>query len=312
MSTGRKRIIAGALALAAVLVVGCGSSSDDTSRRRASTPGDAVQAFYDTSKAEDGAGACATLSAASQDIAAAGADSCEAAFDAAVKAGEAGVPDKLEIGDVKVDGDTATVAVTADGQKSSFTLVNEDGVEDRPDQRRRQQHDRQLDRHRLDRPATSESLAGAHGTLTHVTGGLPPLSGNLPLRCRASSGRDPARRYLNSVAMAFPATRMRRLRRTGVLRGLTRETELTAAHLIQPLFVKAGTDVREDIDSMPGVQRLSISELVEEAGAVRRPGSTRCCSSASPPTRTRWAPAPSTTRASCRWRSGRSRRRIRS
>ena len=65
---------------------------------------------------------------------------------------------------------------------------------------------------------------------------------------------------------------MRRLRRTGVLRGLTRETELTAAHLIQPLFVKAGTDVREDIDSMPGVQRLSISELVEEAGAVRAAG----------------------------------------
>jgi porphobilinogen synthase len=64
---------------------------------------------------------------------------------------------------------------------------------------------------------------------------------------------------------------MRRLRRTGVLRGLTRETELTAAHLIQPLFVKAGTGV-EDIDSMPGVQRLSIDELVEEAGAIRAAG----------------------------------------
>jgi porphobilinogen synthase len=44
--------------------------------------------------------------------------------------------------------------------------------------------------------------------------------------------------------MAFPATRMRRLRRTGVLRELTRETELTAGHLIHPLFVTAGTDVR--------------------------------------------------------------------
>ena len=127
MSTGRKRIIAGVLALAAVLVVGCGSSSDDTSSDSASSPEDTVQTFYDTSKAEDGAGACAVLSSASQDIAAAGADSCEAAFDAAVKAGQANVPDKLEIGDVKVDGDTATVAVTADGQKSSFTLVNEDG-----------------------------------------------------------------------------------------------------------------------------------------------------------------------------------------
>jgi len=72
--------------------------------------------------------------------------------------------------------------------------------------------------------------------------------------------------------MAFPATRLRRLRRTGVLRGLSRETELTASHLVQPLFVTAGTDVREDVPSMPGVQRLSISELVEEAGEVRTAG----------------------------------------
>lgn len=72
--------------------------------------------------------------------------------------------------------------------------------------------------------------------------------------------------------MAFPATRMRRLRRTGVLRGLTRETELTRSHLIQPMFVKAGSGVREDIESMPGIQRLSISELVEEAGAVTAAG----------------------------------------
>ena len=72
--------------------------------------------------------------------------------------------------------------------------------------------------------------------------------------------------------MAFPATRMRRLRRTGVLRGLSRETELTPAHLVQPLFVTAGTDVREDVASMPGVQRLSISELVAEAGEIRAAG----------------------------------------
>jgi porphobilinogen synthase len=65
---------------------------------------------------------------------------------------------------------------------------------------------------------------------------------------------------------------MRRLRRTGVLRALTRETELTPAHLVQPLFVTAGTDVREEVPSMPGVERLSISELVEEAGEVRAAG----------------------------------------
>ncbi len=65
---------------------------------------------------------------------------------------------------------------------------------------------------------------------------------------------------------------MRRLRRTGVLRGLTRETELTPSHLIQPLFVTAGEGVRADVSSMPGVQRLSISELVEEAGTVHAAG----------------------------------------
>ncbi len=72
--------------------------------------------------------------------------------------------------------------------------------------------------------------------------------------------------------MAFPATRLRRLRRTGVLRELVRETELTPAHLIQPLFVTAGTEVREPVPSMPGVERLSISELVAEAAEIRAAG----------------------------------------
>jgi porphobilinogen synthase len=72
--------------------------------------------------------------------------------------------------------------------------------------------------------------------------------------------------------MSFPATRMRRLRRTGVLRDMVRETTLRPADLVQPLFVTAGEDVREDVDSMPGVQRLSIGHLVEEAGAVAASG----------------------------------------
>jgi porphobilinogen synthase len=72
--------------------------------------------------------------------------------------------------------------------------------------------------------------------------------------------------------MAFPATRMRRLRRTGALRALVRETELSPAHLIQPLFVVAGEGVREEISTMPGIERFSISALVEEAGAVQEAG----------------------------------------
>src|SRR5256885_350879 len=69
--------------------------------------------------------------------------------------------------------------------------------------------------------------------------------------------------------MAFPATRMRRLRRTGLLRGMVRETELTPAHLVLPLFVELGTDSRTPIEAMPGVDRLSISHAVEEASAAQ-------------------------------------------
>ncbi len=69
--------------------------------------------------------------------------------------------------------------------------------------------------------------------------------------------------------MSFPATRMRRLRRTRALRDLVRETELSPGHLVQPLFVVAGEGVREPIASMPGVERFSISELVAEAARGR-------------------------------------------
>ncbi|MGN6664996.1 MAG: porphobilinogen synthase [Solirubrobacterales bacterium] len=72
--------------------------------------------------------------------------------------------------------------------------------------------------------------------------------------------------------MSFPSTRLRRLRRTDSLRGLVRETELSPAHLIQPAFVVAGEGVREEVPSMPGIERLSISNLVEEAGEVAEAG----------------------------------------
>ncbi|MEA2283705.1 MAG: porphobilinogen synthase [Solirubrobacteraceae bacterium] len=67
--------------------------------------------------------------------------------------------------------------------------------------------------------------------------------------------------------MAFPATRLRRLRKTGVLRGLVRETDLSVAHLISPMFVVAGGgERRRPIPSLPGVDHLSIDGAVEEAG----------------------------------------------
>jgi delta-aminolevulinic acid dehydratase/porphobilinogen synthase len=59
---------------------------------------------------------------------------------------------------------------------------------------------------------------------------------------------------------------MRRLRKSGLLRGLVRETELSASHLVYPMFVRHGIDGRVSIASMPGVDHLSITAAVEEAG----------------------------------------------
>ena len=61
---------------------------------------------------------------------------------------------------------------------------------------------------------------------------------------------------------------MRRLRRTKALRDLVRETELSPRHLVQPLFVVSGENVREPVESMPGVDRFSINELVAEASEL--------------------------------------------
>jgi porphobilinogen synthase len=65
---------------------------------------------------------------------------------------------------------------------------------------------------------------------------------------------------------------MRRLRRTKALRELVRETDLSARHLVQPLFVVAGEGVREEVPSMPGIERFSISELVAEATELQAAG----------------------------------------
>src|SRR3954451_6185139 len=72
--------------------------------------------------------------------------------------------------------------------------------------------------------------------------------------------------------MAFPATRLRRLRQTGVLRGLVRETELAVSHLIYPLFVVASGPRRTPIAELPGIDHLSIEGAVEEAARAQELG----------------------------------------
>jgi porphobilinogen synthase len=65
--------------------------------------------------------------------------------------------------------------------------------------------------------------------------------------------------------MAFPVTRLRRLRQSASLRRLVRETRLSPEAFIYPLFVCPGEGVRKEVRSMPGVFNLSVDEAVKEA-----------------------------------------------
>ena len=62
----------------------------------------------------------------------------------------------------------------------------------------------------------------------------------------------------------FPATRMRRLRRTGRLRSLVRETRLDLDDFLQPLFVCPGDGVVRPLENLPGIAQRSVDALVEE------------------------------------------------
>jgi porphobilinogen synthase len=70
----------------------------------------------------------------------------------------------------------------------------------------------------------------------------------------------------------FPQTRMRRLRANNFSRALVRESGLTPADLIYPVFVLEGSSQREAIPSMPGIERLSIDLLVEQARELHQLG----------------------------------------
>jgi porphobilinogen synthase len=65
--------------------------------------------------------------------------------------------------------------------------------------------------------------------------------------------------------MNFPVYRSRRLRQSAALRALVRETDLSARHLVLPLFVREGRRLRRPISAMPGQFQLSVDELVKEA-----------------------------------------------
>ena len=72
--------------------------------------------------------------------------------------------------------------------------------------------------------------------------------------------------------MSFPTHRPRRLRRSEALRSLVRETRLSTAGLIYPMFVCPGQKVRQEVSSMPGVFQQSADQIVEECREVESLG----------------------------------------
>ena len=72
--------------------------------------------------------------------------------------------------------------------------------------------------------------------------------------------------------MSFPATRLRRLRRTDTLRALVRETSLSLDDVVMPLFACPGEGVVAPVEGLPGIAQRSVDELVREAAELARAG----------------------------------------
>ena len=72
--------------------------------------------------------------------------------------------------------------------------------------------------------------------------------------------------------MSFPATRLRRLRRTDTLRALVRETSLSLDDVVMPLFACPGEGVVRPVDGLPGIAQRSVDEIVREASELAASG----------------------------------------
>ena len=72
--------------------------------------------------------------------------------------------------------------------------------------------------------------------------------------------------------MSFPATRLRRLRRTDALRALVRETSLSLDDVVMPLFACPGEGVVRPVEGLPGIAQRSVDEVVREGAELARAG----------------------------------------
>src|ERR1700732_3161051 len=125
-------------------------------------------------------------------------------------------------------------------------------------------------------PQRSDGMWGRDTTLHHMTFATICLDHGLVTGGYYGNVRPGLcgfeQRLLELRVMAFPANRLRRLRRTETLRALVRETRLTPESLVSPLFICPGTGIRKEVRSMPGVFNLSVDEAVKEVRETRALG----------------------------------------
>lgn len=74
------------------------------------------------------------------------------------------------------------------------------------------------------------------------------------------------------MSSQYPKSRMRRMRADQFSRDLLRENQISVSDLIYPVFVKEGNGQREKINSMPGIERLSLDNLIKEAKQIHKLG----------------------------------------
>ena len=82
---------------------------------------------------------------------------------------------------------------------------------------------------------------------------------------------------MKPITPAFPATRLRRTRRTDALRAMVAENSLSPADFIWPVFVRDGEGVEEPVASMPGVIRRSVDKVVDAAKEAQALGIPAIC-----------------------------------
>jgi porphobilinogen synthase len=87
-----------------------------------------------------------------------------------------------------------------------------------------------------------------------------------------NNSKDSSRNYPTYPAPAFPVTRLRRLRKNPAIRDLLQETRLSTTDLICPVFVQEGITSPQSVISMPDIQRIPLSSLVNVGEKILKSG----------------------------------------